>query len=191
MHLIIYGPEGSGKGTQAKILAEKFNLPVFTSGDLVRKAAEKDKSKLGDICRRALKTGKYVPDGEIYKLWEDILKTKEAKKGFILDGFPRTVPQAEFLMKEIGKIGYSIDRVIYLNLNDEEAIKRLAIRARRLFPGSNINHDAPERVKKRLRLYRKQEKSLLDFFRKKNILSEIDANKPIVKVTDSIIKTIS
>ncbi len=191
MHLIIYGPEGSGKGTQAKILSEKFNLPVFTSGDLVREAAEKDKTYLGDVCRRALKTGKYVPDKEMYKLWKNILGTKEAKKGFILDGFPRTLPQAEFLIREIKKYGYSIDRLIYLNLSDDEAIKRLVLRGRKLFAGSSINHDSPQRVKERLRKYREQEKELLAFFRKKNILSEIDGSKSVNQVADSILKTLS
>jgi len=186
MHLIIYGPEGSGKGTQAAILSQKLNLPIFTSGDLVRTAAEKDKGELGRACREALKMGKYVPDQIMYRLWKNILGSKRAKKGFILDGFPRTLPQAKFLMQETKKFGYSIDRIIYLKLSDEEAIKRLALRGRKLFAGSNINHDVVERVKERLKIYRSQEKELLEFFRKVNLLSEVDAEKTVAEVADKI-----
>lgn len=186
MHLIIYGPEGSGKGTQAAILSQKLNLPIFTSGDLVRETAEKDQGELGRVCTDALKMGKYVPDEIMYKLWKNILASKRAKKGFILDGFPRTLLQAKFLMQETKKFGYSIDRIIYLKLNDEEALKRLALRGRKLFAGSNINHDVAERVKERLKIYRSKEKELLEFFRKANLLSEVDASKSVAEVANEI-----
>ena len=175
MHFIIYGPEGSGKGTQAKLLAEKLHLKVYTSGDLVREAALKDKGLIGKVCRKALNEGKYVADKSMFVLWRNKLKTEEAKKGIILDGFPRNFNQAEFLFKNIDQYGYTIDKVIYLELTDAEAIERLVKRHRKLFEGSNINHDDPERVKKRLTVYRKKEKKLLSFFKKKQLILEINA----------------
>ena len=117
MHFIFYGPEGSGKGTQAKILAQKKNLPVYTSGDLVIEAAKNDKGSIGMATRKALTEGIYVGDNEMFTLLKNKLRTQEAKKGFILDGFPRNLQQAEFLMQKIDKYGYSIDYVIYLSLS--------------------------------------------------------------------------
>src|SRR3989344_4114329 len=107
MHLIVYGPEGSGKGTQSKLLSEKLNLPVITSGDLVREKA-KENSTLGKICLKALSEGQYVADDVMFKLWKEKLSDDKAKKGFILDGFPRNIHQAEFLLNEIKKLGYAI-----------------------------------------------------------------------------------
>jgi adenylate kinase len=190
VHLIIYGPEGSGKGTQARLLAKKFNLPVFTSGDLVRNAAKNDKSALGGAARKALNEGKYVSDEDMFQLWKNILKTTAAAKGFILDGFPRNINQAEFVDRQVLRNGYSIDRFIYLDLSDREAIKRLSKRHRTLFPGSKINHDNPERVKERLKIYREKERDLLNFFRKKGILVKIDADQEIGKVHKSIVEKI-
>jgi adenylate kinase len=80
MYLVIYGPEGSGKGTQAKLLSEKLNLPILTSGDIVRDKAANDNTKIGDICRNALKEGRYVADSVMFVLWKDKLK-KSKKKG--------------------------------------------------------------------------------------------------------------
>lgn len=187
MHLIIYGPEGSGKGTQAKLLSEKLNLPIMTSGDLVREAAAGNQGAIGDACRIALSEGKYVSNEYIFELWKNRLKTGQSKKGFILDGFPRNLEQAEFLMKKILGYGYGIDRVIYLNLTDTEAVERLAKRHRKLFAGSRINHDDPQRVKQRLAIYRKQEQKLLDYFKNKYLLLEIDADKNIKDVFNSIL----
>src|SRR3989344_4312194 len=108
MHLIIFGPEGSGKGTQAQLLSKKLNLPIYTSGDLVRQAASKDKGTLGEVCRIALSTGTYVHDQTMYALWELNLRTNEAKKGFILDGFPRNVAQARYLIDKLEEFGYGL-----------------------------------------------------------------------------------
>ncbi len=186
MHLIVYGPEGSGKGTQAKLLAEKLNLKVITSGDLVRDTALNDKGELGEACRLALSEGKYVDDKKMFALWENKLQDVESKKGFILDGFPRNTVQAEFLLQNVEKNEYRIDKVIYINISDNEAVKRLALRHRELFTGSHINHDDPKRVKQRLAIYRAKEKDLLEFFQKRNLLIEIDGNKNIRNIADEI-----
>src|SRR4030042_2347481 len=172
MHLIVYGPEGSGKGTQAKLLSEHYRLPLWTSGDLVREAAQRGKSKLDRACQSALETGTYVSDEYIFTLWRKKLRENQAKSGYILDGFPRTLNQAKFLHKEISSHGYSIDKILYLKLSDEESRKRLAKRRRKLFAGSTVFHDSKDRVNRRLMQYRKEEKKLLHFFRDKYKLLE-------------------
>lgn len=187
MHFVFYGPEGSGKGTQAKLLAEKLKLPIYTTGDLVREAAVRDMSELGDMCRKVLTEGKYLPDKEVSKLIEEKLTGSEAKKGFILDGFPRTLGQALFLDQTIQKSLYGIDKLIYLKLSDDKSQERLAKRKRTLFGGSNILHDDPERVRHRLEIYHKNEKEVLDFYRKKDLLLEIEAGETAEKVFQDIV----
>jgi len=187
MHLIFYGPEGSGKGTQAKLLGELLGLPIYTTGDLVRVSAQNDKSPLGDMCRKVLSEGKYLPDEDVNKLIERKITTSEAKKGFILDGFPRTIGQAKFLDEITKKERFGLDRLIYLKLSDEQSIQRLAKRKRVLFGSSKILHDDPIRVKQRLEVYHKNEKEVLEFYKKKNLVLEINANQKIEEVFRDIV----
>ena len=189
MHLIIYGPEGSGKGTQAKLIAEKLNLPVITSGDLVREKA-KENNELGRICKSSLTQGKYVPDEIMFKLWEEKLSSSDILKGFILDGFPRSINQTKFLIDALNKLNLKIDKFIYLKLSDDQARKRLLKRKRKIFEGSNISHDTPQRIRERLKIYRKKETPIVDFFKKNNLLMEIDAGKSVNLVSKSIIEKI-
>jgi len=187
MHLVFYGPEGSGKGTQAKLLSEKLGVPILTAGDLVRHEAESSKSALGDMCRKVLSEGKYLPDKQINLLLARKLTSEKESKGFILDGFPRTFEQAKFLEKVLHKVGTKLDKFIYLKLSDDEAVERLAKRKRTLFGGSNINHDTPQRVKQRLNVYRKKEKDVLRFYRPKNITLQVDASKKVNEIFDDIV----
>lgn len=191
MHIVFYGPEGSGKGTQAKLLAQKLNLPILTSGDLVREAAENDKGMIGDVAREALKEGKYVADSEMFVLWKHRLKREDALGGWIMDGFPRNPDQALFLDDKIDKYGYKVEHAIYLNLPEEESYKRLLKRARPLHEGSDELHDSPERIKSRLAIYKEGEKDVIDFYRKKGVLIEIDANQPVEKVHQDILAALS
>ncbi len=149
MHIVFYGPEGSGKGTQTKLLAQKLHLPLITFGDLVREAAKKDHGLIGDAARYALIEGHYLPNSEAFVLWKKRLKKADAQKGWIIDGFPRTIEQAEFLVDKAKKYRYKLDFVIYLYISEKETHQRLSKRQRKLFTGSNITHDEPERVKKR------------------------------------------
>lgn len=185
MHLIIYGPEGSGKGTQARLLSEKLGHPIYTSGDIVREKASNDKGTLGQSCRKALKEGVYVADEIMFSLWEDKLKNID-KNGFILDGFPRTLAQAEFLEKIFHERGFSLDKFIHLVLSNDDAIQRLKLRKRTIFAGSKILHDDPLRIKKRLETYRMQEELIVDFFKNKNLLLEVTAMGSIEEVFNRI-----
>jgi adenylate kinase len=191
MHIVFYGPEGSGKGTQAKLLAEAMHLPILTSGDLVRDAAANDKGIIGEVCRQALQEGKYVADSEMFVLWKWRLKEEDAKGGWIMDGFPRNVEQAKFLADKIDKYGYKVEKVIYLNLSETESIARLARRARPLHPGSIETGDTPERIKTRLAIYKESEKDVLDFYRSQGALIEINADQTIEQVHADIMQKIN
>ncbi len=190
MHIVFYGPEGSGKGTQAKLLAEKLNYPILTSGDLVRDAAANDKGIIGEVCRQALSEGKYVADSEMQVLWKWRLKEDDAKGAWIMDGFPRNLEQARFLDDKIDKYGYKIEFAFYLKLSEEESIKRLQKRARPLHEGSAELHDSPERIKSRLSIYKEGEKDVLEYYRAEGVLVEIDADQDVEHVHADIMKAI-
>lgn len=186
MHIVFYGPEGSGKGTQAELLSEALHLPILTSGDLVRDAATNDKGIIGEVARQALKEGTYVADSEMFVLWKWRLKEEDAKGGWIMDGFPRNIEQAKFLDDKIDKYGYKVEKVFYLKLSPEESMKRLLKRARPLHPGSNELHDSPERIQGRLSIYKEGEKEVLNFYRQKGVLIEINADQSIEVVHKEI-----
>ncbi|MFH0864047.1 MAG: nucleoside monophosphate kinase [Candidatus Gottesmanbacteria bacterium] len=191
MHIIFYGPEGSGKGTQAKLLADKFKIPVLTSGDLVRDAAVHDPGLIGDVCRRALHEGKYVADSEMFVLWKSRLKKDDMKKDWIMDGFPRNLNQAKFLFNKVGKYGYKVEKVFYLVISKEESKRRLIKRGRRIHEGNNELHDSPERIQQRLDMYYKGEKDILAFFEKKEILEKINGEQSIDEIHKEILKRIT
>lgn len=187
MHIIFYGPEGSGKGTQAKLISEELHLPLLISGDLVRDTAVKDQGWLGDVCRKALHEGKYVADSEMFVLWKLRLKEEDAKAGWVMDGFPRNVEQAKFLVDKIDKYGYKIEKVFYLKISPEESLKRLLKRGRKLHEGSSELHDSPERIKQRLEIYQAGEKKVLDYFFKMGVLEVIDGEKSVDEVHADIL----
>lgn len=191
MHIVFYGPEGSGKGTQAKLLAEKLHLPILTSGDLVRDAAANDKGIIGEVTRQALAEGKYVADSEMFVLWKWRLKEEDAKDNWIMDGFPRNVEQAKFLDDKLDKYGYNVDKVFYLNLSEEESYRRLIKRGRPLHSGSSELHDSPERIRQRLEIYKEGEKDVLEYYRQKRVLVEINADQSIEDVHKEIMRSLS
>ena len=188
MHIVFYGPEGSGKGTQAKLLAEKLKLAILTSGDLVRDAAANDKGIIGEVVRQSLQEGKYVADSEMFVLWKWRLKEEDAKGDWIMDGFPRNIEQAKFLDDKLDKYGYNVDKVFYLNLSEEESYRRLIKRGRPLHEGSNELHDSPERIKQRLEIYKQGEQAVLDYYRQKGVLVEVSADQSVEEVHNEILK---
>ncbi len=190
MHFIFYGPEGSGKGTQAKLLSEALHIPILASGDLVRDAAANDRGIIGEVVRSALAEGKYVADSEMFVLWKWRLKDEDAKGAWIMDGFPRNVEQAKFLDDKIEKYGYKVEHVIYLNLSEDESYRRLIKRGRPLHAGSTELHDSPERIKSRLEIYKAGEKDVLEYYRQKGVLTEINADQSIETVHNDIMKAV-
>jgi len=185
MYIIFYGPEGSGKSTQARLLAEKLNLPYLSSGDLVRKYAAEDKGIMGDACREALAKGHYVADSEMFVLWKRRLKDPDVQDGWVMDGFPRNLTQAHFLDDKLQKYGKKVDVVFYLEVSEEESIRRLLKRGRRSPDGSL--HDSPEKIKERLRIYKEEEAAVLDFYRQKGLLQKIDGERTILKIHQDIL----
>jgi adenylate kinase len=199
MIIILLGAQGSGKGTQAELLSKEFNLSIVETGSLFRKEAN-HQSEQGRIIRQKLKKGELISDD----LTIDILKNKltkiDTKNGFILDGFPRNLNQAKFLDQFKNKI------VVYIDIPDEEVIKRLSQRkicsscgkiyigkknldSCSLCQGKIIRRDddRPEAIAKRLELFKNQTKPLLDYYRKQGILVEIDGRPSIDKVFVSIL----
>jgi len=188
MFIIFYGPEGSGKTTQAKMLAQKLDLPYLGSGDLVRKYAAEDRGIMGDVCRESLQLGHYVADSEMFVLWKHRLKQPDVQDGWVLDGFPRNHSQAEFLDNKLDKYGKKLDFVFYIKVSPEESVTRLLKRGRRSPDGSL--HDSEEKVNERLRLYSKGEEGVLKIYKEKGILLEVDGERTIEEIHQEILRWI-
>jgi adenylate kinase len=195
MKIILFGPPGVGKGTQAKLLVEEFHSAHISTGDLLR-AAVKNKTILGMKAKSFMDAGDLVPDEVVIGLIEEVLKSDEAKENFILDGFPRTLPQASALDGLFEKLGVRLDSVISLEVNNEEIINRLNQRrlcrgCGRIYTITRIgadltacsqcggevyqrDDDKPEPVRRRLEVYQQQTKPLIDYYHKTNRLVPID-----------------
>jgi adenylate kinase len=171
MNLIILGPQGSGKGTQAKLLAEKFGLKHISTGELLRSEAESGSEK-GKIISEILKTGQLMPFETVVSVLEPALATAT---GFILDGTPRDIKQAEYLDWFLKEKNLSIDKVILLDIPREESLKRLAKRA-------EIEHrtdDTPEAISERLEIYRNSTLPIIESYRSQGKLLVIDGTPDI------------
>ena len=200
MKLIFVGKQGSGKGTQAKKISKEFNIPHISTGDMLRGA----KGELKDRVKEYMDKGQLVPDQIIIKLLKNRLK--ENKGGFILDGFPRTLKQAE----ELEKIT-EIDNVVRIEISDKEAVKRLSNRLNCPQCGEVFNKltnlpendnkcdqcgsklyqrddDKPEAIKKRLEKYKEEITPMLEHYRGKTEIIEIDGEQPIDKVKEEILE---
>ncbi len=188
MFIIFYGPEGSGKSTQAKLLAAKLKLPYLGSGDLVRKYSQEDQGIMGDICRESLSKGHYVADSEMFVLWKQRLKEADVQNGFIIDGFPRNHTQALFLNEKLEKYGKQVSFAFYLSISEPESIKRLLKRARKN-PDGGL-HDTEEKIKERLKIYHQQEADVLKFYQEESLLNKINGEQTIEVIHQDIVKVI-
>jgi adenylate kinase len=189
MYLILFGPPGAGKGTQAKILQEEWGLPQLSTGDMLR-AAIAAGTELGRRCNDIMERGDLVPDEVVVGIIGERLDKPDCAKGAVFDGFPRTVPQAEALDKMLAGRGSKIDVVIELKVNDEAMIGRMESRVKEN-PNSARPDDNPQTLKKRLGVYHQNTAPLLDFYARQGKLETVDGMAPIPQVAVAIRAAVS
>jgi len=212
MRLILFGPPGVGKGTQAQILSRILNIPHISTGDILREAVN-NQTELGLKAKSYMDKGELVPDDVMIGIIKEVLSSEKCKNGFILDGFPRTTKQAEALEQIFNELNIKLDYVISLEVEDEEIIKRLTNRrvCRKCSAVYNLlidkipednkcprcggelyqrSDDNPEVIKNRLKVYRESTQIVLDYYEKKGILKKINGTGEIDKVTGEILKSI-
>ena len=210
MKIIMLGAPGAGKGTQAKKLSEKYGIPHISTGDIFR-ANIKNNTELGKKAKGYMDAGQLVPDELVVDLVVDRIKEQDCFKGFILDGFPRTIPQAESLDAALSRLGEAVDYAINVEVPDENIVKRMG--GRRACVGCGATYhlvyaapkkegicdncgaelilrddDKPETVQKRLGVYHEQTQPLIDYYTKKGILKEVDGTMDMGDVFKAIVE---
>ena len=200
MRLVLLGPPGAGKGTQAQVLVDTYGIPQLSTGDLLREHVQRG-STLGIRARAYMDRGEYVPDDLVVSMVMDRLAAPDAQDGFILDGFPRTVPQAVALEESLDRVGKPLTAVLKYAISDDLAVRRLSNRwtcpvCKRTYnmefkppandrvcdvEGADLERRADDEdltVRRRLALYREQTAPLEAFYRERGLLEEIDAEGP-------------
>jgi adenylate kinase len=177
MRLVFLGAPGVGKGTQAKLLSQEKEIPHISTGDMLR-VAIKGGSSLGLKVKSIIDSGQLVPDALIIELVRERTKEGDCKNGYIFDGFPRTIPQAEALNEILSERGKKLDFVICFELEESEILKRLAGRRE---AESRVDDDQ-ETQKKRLEVYNKQTAPLIDFYQQGGLLKMVDASGSMEQV---------
>jgi adenylate kinase len=187
MRLILLGPPGAGKGTQAQRLVQRHGIVQLSTGDLLR-AAVKAKTPIGRKAEAIMARGELVPDDVVVAIVSDRIDQPDARKGFILDGFPRNVAQAEALERMLAEKGHRLDGVIELQVDEGALLKRLATRvAEMMARGESVRpDDNAEALKTRLDVYRTQTAPLIAFYGKKGMLKSVDGMARIDAVTAAI-----
>ena len=165
MRIVFIGPPGAGKGTQAEKIIAKYKPAHLSTGDMLR-AARDAKTKIGLEAEKYMSSGRLVPDEVVIGVIADRLKQDDCKAGYLLDGFPRTIAQAEALDKMLAEAGTPLDVVLELKVPDEELFTRLSKRGRA--------DDNPETIKERIAVYNNQTSPLLDYYGKKSLLKTIE-----------------
>ena len=187
MRLILLGPPGAGKGTQAQHLVAKYGIVQLSTGDMLR-AAVKAGTPLGQKVEGIMASGALCPDDVVVSIVEQRIAQPDARKGFILDGFPRTVPQAEALDRMLARHGIALDAVIELRVDEEALIRRIESRIAEMQKrGEPLRpDDNPDVLHRRLTAYREQTAPLIAYYRDHGMLRSIDGMAPIEQVADAI-----
>ena len=183
MRVVLLGPPGAGKGTQAQIIAAKLGVPAISTGDIFR-ANVSDGSDLGRQAKAFMDAGDLVPDEITGAMVSSRLAEPDAEDGFLLDGFPRTIPQSEQLATALAIRGQTLDHVLELVVDEDEVVRRLSSR-RLLVDGEWVTRDddRPETVRHRLSVYREVTAPLSDFYAAAGLLRRIDATGEVADVT--------
>ncbi len=179
------GPPGVGKGTQAIKIVDKFGIIHLSTGAMLR-AAIGDNTNLGKKAKEFMDAGQLVPDELLLIMMENRLQQKDCKNGYLLDGFPRTIPQAEGLELILKKINHSINYVINLKADETELVNRLVLRGKE----SGRSDDMEEVIKERQQVYWKLTSPLLGFYRERKLLIEVDGLGTISEITNRIFKVL-
>ncbi|MFA5023659.1 MAG: adenylate kinase [Patescibacteria group bacterium] len=182
LNLIIFGPPGAGKGTQAELIAKQFKLAHLSSGELLRQ--ELKKGELGRRIKKYQDLGQLVPDSLIIEMIEKTAKKKIKGAGFIFDGYPRTIKQARTLDKFLKNNRTKLNLIINLKLSEAEALKRMMLRAKT----SGRSDDNAKTIKNRFKVYRNQTKPLLTYYQKQKKIVNIDGRPPIEPIFQNITK---
>ncbi len=210
MKIIMLGAPGAGKGTQAKQIAEKYSIPHISTGDIFR-ANIKEGTELGTKAKTYMDQGLLVPDELVVELVADRIVKDDCKNGFVLDGFPRTIPQAEALDAALEKMGEKMDYAIDVDVPDENIVTRMSGRRACLNCGATYHivtiptkvegicdkcgtevvlrdDDQPETVQKRLTVYHEQTQPLIDYYSNQGILKSVDGTLPMEDVFEAIVE---
>jgi len=192
MRLILLGPPGAGKGTQAKILVERYGIVPLSTGDMLR-AAVAAGTPIGLRAKDIMASGGLVPDEVVIGIIADRIEQPDAAKGFILDGFPRTVPQAEALDRLLKERGLKLDAVVELRVNESALLQRVEARVAQMTArGETVRaDDTPEVLSKRLAAYRAQTEPLVHYYSERRLLLTIDGMMSIDEVTREIERVLS
>ena len=209
MKIIMLGAPGAGKGTQAKQIADKYSIPHISTGDIFS-ANIKNGTELGKKAKQYMDQGALVPDELTCDLVMDRIQQDDCKNGFVLDGFPRTIPQAEALDAALGKINEKMDYAIDVDVPDENIVNRMSGRRACLNCGATYHlisippkvegicdrcgseivlreDDKPETVQKRLKVYHEQTQPLIDYYKNQGILKSVDGTQPMDEVFKAIV----
>jgi adenylate kinase len=213
LNLILVGPPGAGKGTQAEKLTEDFGLPYFATGNILR-AAVADGTELGKKAKEYMDAGELVPDDVIIGVILEALEGEEASDGFLLDGFPRTVPQADALGEALQKVGRKLSGVLLIDVPDDEVVKRLSGRRTCVKSGHTYHvdfdppkhdevcdqdgsrlvqrdDDQPDTIRKRLAVYHDQTEPLVEYYEGRDLLRRFDGSRSPTDVHDHVRATVA
>jgi adenylate kinase len=212
LNLILVGPPGAGKGTQAERLTEDFGLPYYATGNILRDAVSNG-TELGKQAKEHMDAGGLVPDDVIIGVILEAIASDEAANGFLLDGFPRTVPQADALGAALQKAGRKISAVLLIDVPDEEVVRRLS--GRRVSKSGRVYHvdfdppkhpdrcdidgsaliqrddDKPDTIRKRLAVYHEQTEPLVDYYESRDLLRRFDGTRTPTEVHDHVRATVA
>jgi len=181
MRLILLGPPGAGKGTQAKVLVDTYGIPQLSTGDILRSAIAA-KTPMGQAAKVIMDRGDLVSDDIVNGIVSERLDQEDCRSGFVLDGFPRTIAQADALGRMLADKGMALDAVVELKADTDELVRRVVNRAKE----SGRQDDNEEVVRKRLEVYTAQTAPLVDYYRSKGLLKTVDGMAPVDTVTAAI-----
>lgn len=213
LNLVLLGPPGSGKGTQGERLNEDLRLPYYATGDILR-AAVRDETELGREAKEYMDRGDLVPDDVIVGVIAERIDSSEALDGFILDGFPRTTPQAEALDAKLAELGRAVSAVLLIDVSDDEVVRRLGGR-RTCEAGGHVFHvefeppkqegvcdidgsplivrddDKPEVIRKRLQTYHEKTEPLVSYYDDRSVLRRIEGEAALDEVAEQVRRTLA